>query len=344
MKTKAAILEKLGQPLILDEIQIPSLKPGQVLIEIHYSGVCHTQLLEARGQRGEDPYLPHLLGHEGSGIVLEIGPQVQKVKPGDSVILSWMKGSGNNVLGSIYEWRGKKVNAGSITTFSKLSVISENRLTVIPSSFSKKLAALLGCALPTGLGAVFNTAKPSPGQSMAIFGCGGVGLCALQAAVIAGCCPVIAVDILEHKLDLAKKLGATHCINASKEEILPALSSFCPKLDFAIEATGAPQVMNTALEAVRAQGGTTVIIGNAHYGKHLSLNPKEFNLGKRLLGTWGGDNDPDQHFPKYLSLIHQGRLCCDTMIEKEYPLEKINEALNDLEAGKAIRPLISMGV
>src|SRR5271170_3838501 len=127
MQTQAAILVEPNR-IVVDDLSLPPLKPGQVLVEIKYSGICHTQLLEVRGHRGHDPYLPHCLGHEGSGIVVEIGPKVEKVKPGDTVILSWMKGTGANVPGSIYDWKGKPVNAGAITTFSRRSILSENRL------------------------------------------------------------------------------------------------------------------------------------------------------------------------------------------------------------------------
>src|SRR3990167_10566227 len=120
MLTKAAILVDINK-IVIDEITLPSLKPGQVLVEIHYSGVCHTQLLEVRGRRGQDPYLPHCLGHEGSGTVLEVGEKVEKVKPGDRVILSWIKGSGANIAGALFDWKGQKVNAGAITTFSRHS-------------------------------------------------------------------------------------------------------------------------------------------------------------------------------------------------------------------------------
>src|SRR5882724_3599700 len=127
MKTTAAVLVELGQPLELADLDIPVLKPGQALIEVAYSGVCHTQVGEARGHRGEDKFLPHCLGHEGSGVVREIGPGVSKVKPGDRAILSWIKGSGADVPGTVYDWNGRTVNAGGITTFATYSVISENR-------------------------------------------------------------------------------------------------------------------------------------------------------------------------------------------------------------------------
>src|SRR5438552_12174900 len=132
MKTTAAVLVELGRPLEVADLDVPALRPGQILVEVAFSGVCHTQILEARGHRGEDRFLPHCLGHEGSGTVRETGPGVSKVKPGERVILSWIKGSGADVPGTVYGWNGRKVNAGGITTFATLSVISENRLTPLP--------------------------------------------------------------------------------------------------------------------------------------------------------------------------------------------------------------------
>ncbi|NGX28417.1 MAG: Aryl-alcohol dehydrogenase [Candidatus Anoxychlamydiales bacterium] len=343
MKTLAAILVELNKPLVIDEIEIPKLKPGQVLVEINFSGLCHTQLLEARGHRGDDNFLPHLLGHEGSGKVLEIGSDVKKVKPGDRVILSWMKGSGSNEFASQYNWNGKNVNSGAITTFSKYSVISENRLTPLTKSLPLKIAALIGCALPTGLGAVFNTARPKPGQSLAVFGCGGVGLSALQGAIISGCAPVIAIDINEKKLEMAKNLGATHIINAKKDDPIESIKQIC-QLDFAIEASGSPIAMEQALLAVKQRGGTAIIIGNAHHGKNVTIDPKQFNLGKKLLGTWGGDNNPDIHFPRYCSLIEHNYCKTDHLTSDTYSLNQINSALEDLENGKVLRPIIDMSL
>jgi S-(hydroxymethyl)glutathione dehydrogenase/alcohol dehydrogenase len=342
MKTPAAILVETGRPLELVELEIPALKPGQVLVEIAYSGVCHTQVLEARGHRGADPYLPHCLGHEGSGTVREIGPGVGKAKPGDRVILSWIKGSGADVPGSVYRWGDRPVNAGGITTFSRYAVLSENRLTVMPPDVPMPEAALLGCAVPTGMGAVLNAAEPRPGQSLAVFGAGGVGLCAVAAAALCGCLPVIAVDPLPAKLQVARELGATHAVRAG--EGAPAeIRSLSPQgLDFAIEASGRPAAMQMALESVRPRGGTAVIVGNARQGERLPLDPWQLNQGKRLLGTWGGDTLPDRDLPRYCALIQAGRLPLAPFLSRRYPLEAINQALDDLESGVAVRPLITI--
>ncbi len=345
MRTVAAVLVELGKPLVLAELDIPVLKPGQVLVEVAFSGVCHTQILECRGYRGEDRYLPHCLGHEGSGTVIDVGPEVRKVKVGDRVILSWIKGSGADIPGTVYRWGERSVNSGAITTFGHHSVISENRLTVVPSSIPMAEAALLGCAVPTGLGAVFNTARPNPGQSIAIFGIGGIGLNAVLGASIAGCAPIIAVDINPAKLDLARQMGATHAVSAAATDPIQEIARICPEgLDIAIEATGRPQAMQQALGAVRSQGGAAVVIGNARHGERIDLDPRQLNMGKRLLGTWGGDNWPDRDYPRYCRLLDSGRLRLEPILSEPYSLHQINEAIDDLEAGRVVRPLIDMSL
>lgn len=343
MKTEAAILTELQKPLIVDEIAIPELKPGQVLVDISYSGICHTQLSECQGLRGEDRYIPHCLGHEGSGIVRDIGSGITKVNIGDRVIISWIKGSGADISSTAYQWDNKVVNAGGVTTFSRQSVISENRLTVIPNDISMESAALIGCAVPTGMGAVLNTARPCPGQSLVVFGTGGIGLCAVAAAAISGCAPVIAVDINPEKLEVAKKMGATHQICSKTGNAVEEIMKICPGgVDFAIEATGIPEVMNQALTSVHAQGGIAVVIGNANFKDTLVIDPRQLNMGKQLRGTWGGDNNPDIDFPRYCQLIKYGRLNLEPLMGRIYSLREINMALKDLARGCTVRPLIDM--
>lgn len=344
MKTPAAVLVEVGQPLVLAELEVPPLKAGQALVEVVFSGVCHTQVLECRGHRGEDRYLPHCLGHEGSGTVREAGPGVTKVRPGDRVILSWIKGAGAETGGSVYSWNGRPVNAGAITTFQRYSIISENRLTVLPVGISFEVGALLGCAIPTGLGAVLNTAQARPGQSLAVFGIGGVGLCAVAGASLRGCHPVVAVDIRPEKLDLARQAGATHELLAREEDPVQAILKICPGgLDIAVEASGRPQAMAQALEAVRPRGGTAVVVGNARRGERLELDPWQLNLGKRLLGTWGGDHEPERDYPRYFEMVSSGNLRLESLLSSVYPLSRANEALFDLEAGRAPRPILDAG-
>jgi len=345
MKTLAAVLVETERPLVLGDLDVPPLKPGQVLVEVAFSGVCRTQLLECRGHRGADRYLPHCLGHEGSGVVKETGPGVSKVKAGDRVILSWMKGTGADVPGTSYPWGSRLVNAGAITTFSRHAVISENRLTPLTDGVSLREAAMLGCAVPTGLGAVFNTARPRPGESLAVFGTGGIGLCAVAAAALAGCTPIVAVDIREKMLEVARRMGATHCILGASGNVRDELLRICPGgVDYAIEARGQPGVMRDALASVRPRGGAAIIAGNAHHDERLEIDPKDLNMGKSLLGTWGGDNVPDRDFPRYARLLEVAKLDLQPMLGKTYSLHGINDALDDLEAGAVVRPMVDMAL
>lgn len=345
MKTIAAVLVETGRQLVLAELDVPSLKPGQVLVDVAFTSVCHTQLLESRGYRGKDPYLPHCLGHEGTGTVADVGPDVMKVRAGDRVILSWIKGSGAEVTGTTYGWNGRIVNAGAVTTFIRQSVVSENRLTCLPEGVAMRDAVMLGCAVPTGLGAVLNVARPTSGQSAAVFGIGGVGICAVAGAALAGCDPIVAVDIRADKLQLARMAGATHTVLVTETDPVKEVARACQGgADFAIECTGRPDVMAQALQSVRPRGGVAIIVGNARHGERLMIDPRELNLGKRLLGTWGGDSVPDRDYARYAELIARGKLDLAPLLSSSYPLDQINKAMDDLEAGRVLRPVIDLAL
>ena len=260
MKTEAALLVQTGTPLVLASIGIPALKPGQVLVEIAYSGACGTQVMEWRGDKGEDKWVPHCLGHEGSGTVLETGGSVTKVKAGDKVVLSWIRGCGIEAGGATYDWDGRKVNAGGVTTFQRHAVVSENRLTLLPSDLPMDVAVLLGCAAPTGMGAVYNVLKVQAGEAVAVFGTGGIGLHALMAAALAGAMPVIGIDPSPTRRALAKIYGATYVIDPSACDLLAEIKKIVPQgLDLAVESSGVPAVMEQAVNAVRQQGGRAVV-------------------------------------------------------------------------------------
>ena len=345
MKTVAAILVETGKPLALDEVDVPALRPGQVLVELAYSGACHTQVLEARGHRGEDKWLPHLLGHEGTGTVVDTGPGVARAKPGDRVVLSWIRGGGMEAGGAVYGWNGRPVNAGGVTTFQRHAVASENRLTPLPPGLPMDLGVLLGCAAPTGMGVVLNVGRVRAGDAVAVFGAGGIGLNAVMAAAHAGARPLIAVDPQPAKRELALAFGATDAVDPAAEDALAAIRRIAPDgLDVAVEATGRPAVMEQALRACRPQGGRAVIIGNARFGETLALDPGLFNQGKSLLGTWGGDSRPDRDYGRYGRLIASGRFDVRRLLSQPYRLEDVNRALDDLEAGRVGRPLIDMSL
>ena len=241
---KAAILVKQNEPLVMGEVEIPKLDFGQVLVKIEYTSVCGKQLDEISGKRGPDPYLPHLLGHEGAGTVVEIGLGVRKVKREDHVVLHWMKGSGIDSATPQFTWQGRPLNAGWVTTFSEYTIASENRLTPIPSDVKSEVACLLGCAVTTGLGIVFNDANLKPGESIAVFGAGGVGLNVVQGAALANAYPIVAVDINEDKLQKAREFGSTHTLHAGNGEARALLLelSHGRGFDVTVDTSGNTQV------------------------------------------------------------------------------------------------------
>ena len=345
-ETLGAVLFELGEPLRVMALTIPDLKPGQVLVEVAYSGVCGTQLLEARGKRGPDRFLPHALGHEGTGTVLEVGPDVAKVKASDRVVMSWIKGSGADVPSTMYESAEGQVNSSAITTFMKRTVTCENRVTVIAQNMPLREAAMLGCAIPTGAGLVLNTARVRPGNSVAVFGAGGVGLSAVLGASLMNASIIVAVDIFDHKLEQACKLGATHLVNASTQDPVESIRGITGGIgvDYAIEAVGLPGTMEVAFQAVRDQGGLCIITGNLPFGESISIDPYDLIRGKQIVGSWGGDTWTDRDIPTYADLYLSKKLDLGQLITHTYSLENINQALDDLEQGKTGRGLIDMSL
>ncbi len=341
-QSRAAVLFELGKPLNLITLTLPKLQTGQVLVDVAYSGICHTQLLEIQGKRGQDPYLPHTLGHEGSGVVIEVGPGVTKIKPGDHVVLTWIKGKGMDVPRVIYKSEHCDINSGAISTFMQRTIISENRVVRIPKEMPLREAALLGCAVPTGAGIVLNSLKMTPGQSIAIWGVGGIGLSAVLCASMVGASEIFAIDIHKHKLDQAGSLGATRLINASCEDANEIIQKVTKGrgVDFSIEAAGTKTTMESSFQCVRDGGGICVLAGNLPKGEKISIDPFNLIRGKRIIGTWGGETDPDRDIPKYVELFNQGKLKLNKLVTHEYTLENVNQALNSLEKGDIGRALI----
>jgi len=342
MKTKAAILWELNRPLVIDEVEVPDLKPGQVLVKILFSGVCRAQYNEMIGLKGPDKFLPHLLGHEGTGIIKETGPKVKKVKKGDFVALSWIKGNGMEVPSSLYKSGNRIINAGAITTFSDYSVVSENRITKISKKIPADKAAVIGCAVATGCGIINHTLKVSKGSSLAVFGIGGIGASAVMGARLAGCARIIAVDVSSQKLGFAKKLGATHAFTMNEPGLLQKISTLTEGgVDFAIDASGAKSAMELAFDSLKYPG-TAVIAGNLSKDEKISLHPFELIKGKRLIGTWGGETQPDSDFPRYVQSYLSGNLPLDSLITHRFKLTQINQAFEVLNNGRAGRVLINM--
>jgi len=340
---KAAVLWECGKPLSIEEnIEIPELSKGQVLVKMAYSGVCRSQLMEVNGDRGDDKYLPHLLGHEGCGQIVSIGPEVTKVSEEEWVILGWIKGRGKDVGGAKYKLGKNEINSGAVTTFSTYTIVSENRLVPLPSGIPKDVAVLFGCALPTGAGIVINEIKPEKDTSIAIVGLGGIGLSALMALRMFECKKIITIDISEEKLILARELGATNTINPKLhnplDEILKITNGH--GVDYSIEAAGSIQTIELAFEILRDKGGQCIFASHPESGGKISLNPFDLISGKNIKGSWGGNSNPDDDIPLLGNLYKKGEMPLENLITKKYSLDDINLALEDLKNSNVFRPLI----
>jgi len=339
---KSAVLVESKKPLVLADIDLPNeLEFGQVLVKICYSGLCGAQINEIDAIKGPDKYLPHLLGHEGSGIVEKVGKGVTRIKKGDHVVLHWRKSSGVQSTPASYSWNGKRVNAGWVTTFSEKSIVSENRLTVIPKDFDLKVAALFGCAVTSGFGAVNNDAKVKIGQSVLIFGIGGMGLNIAYASSLVSAYPIIGVDLHQEKLNLGKEFGLTHGIifnkDNFKEKINEIIGEKGPEIVF--ETTGSSQIMEHAYD-ITPNDSKTVFVGVPD--KKISIYSLPLAFDKVLSVSHGGDSEPDKDIPRYIRLIQNKKLSLDKLITNEFSLDEINEAINLFRSGKAGRIILKI--
>jgi len=341
---KAAILAQSRAPLIVDEIALPeALGVGHVLVKVLYSTICGAQLNEIAAAKGPDKFLPHLLGHEASARVIEIGPGVTTVKPDDIVVLHWRPSQGIQCQPPAYKWRDKKLNAGWVTTFNEYAVVSENRMTAIPPNYNLRDAPLLGCAVTTAAGVINNDANVKIGESVVVFGVGGVGLNVVQFANLAGANPIIAIDLVDAKLDMARARGATHVLNPNdvadvEAEVRKIAGAGGP--DKVIETTGAKSVIELAYNLTHADG-TCVLVGVPSEKVSIYTLPIHFN--KVLTGSHGGDAVPHVDIPRLIRLIEAGRLSFEGLITHEFPLDEINAALDVVRSGTAGRVLLQVG-
>lgn len=339
----AAILVGQKRPLVVADLKLPPLGPGQVLVDVHAASICGQQLDELAGNKGPDRYLPHLLGHEGSGIVEEIGQGVTTVKPGDRVVLHWRKSQGLESTTPTYMWADKKVNAGWVTTFQEKSVVSENRLTVIPPNVDFEIAALYGCCVTTAFGVIQNDAKLNKGESLVVYGTGGLGMVEVLSAKLQGADPIVAIDRYDWKLDLAKRYGATHVINADKSYVFKETKKIVGDrgADVVIENTGIGKVIEQSYELTAPQG-RTILVGVPHYQEKTVIDTLPLHFGKILTGSHGGDAVPDRDIPMYLGMQEKGMFDLMPIITHRFRLDEINDAFKVMREGKALRTVIRM--
>jgi S-(hydroxymethyl)glutathione dehydrogenase / alcohol dehydrogenase len=343
---KAAILVQSNAPLELAELEMPErLSFGQVHVRLHYSGICGAQINEIEAAKGPDKFLPHLLGHEGSGIVERIGEGVTRVHPGDHVVLHWRPSGGLQCQPPKYRWGSKTVNAGWVTTFNDEAIVSENRLTVIPKDFDLRTAPLFGCAVTTAVGVVNNDAQLKIGQSVVIFGIGGVGLNIAQAARMVSAHPIVGIDLHDSKLDMASRWGLTHTLNSATEG--PALAEKIRSIvgksgaDVVIDTTGNTRVIELAYDLTHPDG-RTILVGVPRAGEKASIYTLPLHFKKILKGSHGGSVSPDLEIPRLINLIRADKMTLDGLITHEFPLSQVNEAIAAHRSGTAARVIIRM--
>ncbi len=360
---KAALLYEPNTPLRVEEISYDDPQENEILVKIMATGLCHTDL---HFMKGEMPVpVPVVMGHEGAGVVEKVGPGVTSVAPGDHVVMMVSFSCGK--CRYCYEGRltmcvenlpiqmmatlpggGQRLRKGDqllhqlfgLACFAEYAVVHERAAVKIREDAPLDVACLLGCGTTTGLGAAVNTAGVRPGDSIVIFGCGGVGLSALMGAKLAGAGRIIAVDLSDGKLEKAEELGADHVINASKEDPQAKVMELTGGgADAAIECIGNTDVIMQAFGSIH-NGGKCVVAGMAPLGAVLNIAPYEFLLGKTITGSVQGEIRPFIDVPKFMDMYMEGKLPVDKLITKSYSLDEINEGFEAMERGETIRSVI----
>ena len=343
---KAAILMESNKPLVVANVEMPQeLLYGQVLVKVVYSGICGAQINEIEAAKGPDKFLPHLLGHEGSGMVLDVGPGVTSVNKGDHVVMHWRPSQGIQSETPIYNWEGTRINAGWVTTFNEFAILSENRLTVIPKEFDLKLAPLLGCSVTTAMGVINNDAHVRIGQSVVIFGVGGVGLNIAQAADMVSAYPIVGIDLVKSKLEMAKKFGVSHAFVGSDnlENCVETIRGVVGKqgADVVIDTTGNARVIETSYELTHPDG-KTILVGVPRKGDNISIYSLPLHFNKVLTGSEGGGSIPHIDIPRYIRLYKTGKLNLDGLVTHEFSLDEVNDAIDVVRSGECGRCIVNM--
>jgi Zn-dependent alcohol dehydrogenase len=343
MKTIAAVQTEIGGKLLLEELELPDPGPDQVTVKLYSSGVCHSQLHQMHNHSLGRPLL---LGHEGTGVVTRIGSNVTHLKEGDQCIVTWVPRTpqrgpmGRQMTGALF--KGQAAH-GNVFTWARDVQTSKELVVPIPKEHPRDVSCIVGCAVLTGAGAVLHTAQVRPGQSVAVFGVGGVGLSAIKAASILEAYPIIAVDLDDKKLEFAKSFGATHTVNASRNvDPVEAIHDITRGgADYAFDAIGRQVTIEQILRAVRPGGvggdnfgGMAVLVGIPQ--EKVTLDPGLFVYGQRMYRGSLGASFPDHDFPMYLRWHQEGKFPLDKLITRRYSLEQINEACHDLHHGEIL--------
>ena len=368
MKIAAAVLERTGGPLAVTEVELAPPGAGEVLVRLHASGVCHS---DENAIDGTSPTrCPAVLGHEGAGVVEEVGAGVTRVRSGDHVALSWAPSCGvcaecvrdlpqlcatawpAMATGGLLDGTTRLSRDGApvyhysfISSFAAAAVVPERSCVPIPHDVPFAVAGLVGCAVTTGVGAVWRTARVRPGDRVAVLGCGGVGLSAVLGALAAGAATVVAVDVNPDKLELARELGADEAVawaGSAEETAAAVVDASGGGVDYAIEATGRPEAMLAAFLSTRPHGAA-VLIGIPREDAVLSLPALSIpRMERRVLGSIYGSSRPERDFALTLDLYRRGRLPLDKLISHRLPLERVEDAFELLRSGAALRAVLDL--
>lgn len=363
--TRGAVLYNFFEPLRIETVQLRAPRPDEVIVKLAASGVCHSDLSVQQAKLPFPP--PVILGHEGAGIVEEVGKEVVGLDPGDHVVLSWVQSCGRcaycvggeehlcdaaikaMMAGEevAFEKDGQGIGRmAGVASFAERTVVRGSACIKIPKEVPLDKACLVGCGVMTGVGAATNTAKVRPGQSVAVFGCGGVGLNVIQGAVLCGASRIIAVDVVDKKLDWARQFGATDTIQARQTADVPdAIRSLTGGIgvDFAFEVIGNPDIIAQAFLSVR-RGGKVVVVGVPGFDQTLTLPASAVPLEeKSVLGSLYGSAHMRRDMPKLLEMYMQGRLKLDELISRRISLDQVNDAFAAMEAGEVARSVIVYG-
>lgn len=363
---RAAVLYEARQPLQIDDVTVEGPRSGEVLVRVAATGVCHSDYHVISGDwHGRAFPLPMVVGHEAAGEIAEVGPGVDHLRVGDHVVLSFLARCGHCercVAGQPHlcerrakpgtMWDGTRrlrrgdlllSHFGCVSGFAEFSVVHSSQAIPVRSDLSFEVAALMGCAVLTGVGAVLNTARVEPGATMAVFGTGGVGLSVIQGGVLASASRIIAIDLFETRLEYARQLGATETVNAARRDPVAAIEELSggKGVDYAFDAIGIPAVGRQAYDAAR-RGGTVVLVGMAPTGSDLSVPASITWQEKTIRGCYYGSSRPAIDIPRLVSFYTRGQLRLDEMISHRYSLEEINEAFVALAQGEGARSVIVM--
>ncbi|TKA01036.1 NAD(P)-dependent alcohol dehydrogenase [Actinacidiphila oryziradicis] len=364
MRITAAVVREAAQPFILEELELDAPGDGEILVKVHSSGICHTDI-GVRNQWLPVP-LPLVLGHEGAGVVEAVGAGVTKVTPGDKVVLTYaachecvMCKRGEpayceqfalrNVAGSRPDGTNALHGEGDIhgfffsqSSFGTYAIAVESNVVKVSPDADLSIVGPLGCGIQTGAGTVLNRLNPPAGSSLVVFGAGAVGLAALMAAKVTGCTKIIAVDLVDARLKLAEELGATHTINGGTTDVVDEIRKITGRgADYAVDTTAVTPVVRQAVSAL-APKGTCAILGFGTVGTNIEVDMLEFLMaGRNIVGVTEGDARPEEFIPRLIELHAQGRFPYDKLITS-YSFKDINTACEDSEAGKTIKPVLQM--